>query len=84
MYVYLTEIKTLCDQLDYVGADIPESEKIFGMLNGLGKEYKSIIVVIENSMDSFHLPSFDDVMSKLISFDDKLQTYNASSGITPH
>ena len=84
MYVYLTEIKTLCDQLDYVGADIPESEKIFGMLNGLGKEYKSIIAVIENSMDSFHVPSFDDVMSKFISFDDKLQTYNASSGITPH
>lgn len=84
MSAYHTEIKTLCDQLDSISADIPESEKIFGMLNGLGKEYESITAVIENSMDSFPVYSLDDVMSKLISFDDKFQTYNASSCITPH
>lgn len=84
MSVYLTEIKTLCDQLDSIGAAIPESEKIFGMLNGLGKEYESITAVIENSMDSFPAPSLDDVMSKLISFDDKLQNYAAATEVTPH
>lgn len=35
-------------------------------------------------MDALPAPSLDDVMSKLISFDDKLQTYAASSDITPH
>lgn len=84
MYVYLSEIKTLCDQLDSIGAAIPESEKIFGMLNGLGRDYESICAVIENSMDSVPAPSLDDVMSKLIPFDDKLQTYTASSDVTPH
>lgn len=84
MSVYLTEIKTLCDQLDSIDTAISESEKIFGMLNGLGNEYESITAVIENSMDSLPAPSLDDVMAKLISFDDKLQNYATSSDVTPH
>lgn len=84
MAAYLSEIKTLSDQLDSISAAIPESEKIFGMLTGLGREYESICAVIENSMDSDPPPSLDDVMSKLVSFDDKLQTYAASSEVTPH
>lgn len=84
MSAYLTEIKTLSDQLDCIGAAIPESEKIFGMMNGLAKEYESITAVIENSMDLIPAPSLDDVMAKLISFDDKLQTYATSSDVTPH
>lgn len=84
MAVYLSEIKTLCDQLDSIGSAIPESEKIFGMLNGLGKEYEAISAVIENSMDSIPAPTLDDVMSKLVSFEDKLQAYSTSAEITPH
>jgi len=57
MAVYLSEIKSLCDQLDSIGSAIPESEKIFGMLNGLGRDYESICAVIENSMDSVPAPS---------------------------
>ena len=84
MAVYLSEIKSLCDQLDSIGSAIPESEKIFGVLNGLGKEYESICTVIENTMDAIPAPTLDDVMSKLISFEDKLQSYTVSSDITPH
>ena len=84
MAVYLSEIKSLCDQLDSIGSAIPESEKIFGVLNGLGKDYESICTVIENSMDAIPAPSLDDVMSKLISFEEKVQAYTSSSKITPH
>lgn len=37
MVAYLSEIKSLCDQLDSIGAPITEHEKIYGVLNGLGK-----------------------------------------------
>ena len=84
MTVYLSEIKTLCDQLDSIGAPIPDSEKIFGVLNGLGKDYESICAVIENSMDLVPAPTLDDVMSKLTAFDEKLQSYAVSSEVTPH
>ena len=79
MSAYVSEIKTLCDQLDSIGAAIPESEKIFGMLHGLGRDYEAISVVIENSMDSIPAPTLDEVMSKLVSYEDKLQTYSAST-----
>lgn len=79
MYVYLSEVKTVCDQLDSIGAAIPESEKIYGLLNGLGIDYESISTVIENSMDSQTPPSLDDIMPKLISFEDKLQAYSTTS-----
>lgn len=53
MATYLSEIKTLYDQLDYIGSPILEHENIYGVLNGLGKEYESICSVIEYSMDSY-------------------------------
>ena len=84
MSPYVSEIKTLCDQLDSIGAAIPESEKIFGMLHGLDRDYEAISVVIENSMDSIPAPTLDEVMSKLVSYEDKLQTYSASTEVTPH
>lgn len=48
---YLSEIKALCDQLDFIGAPISENEKIYGVLTGVGREYEAIVTVIEESMD---------------------------------
>uniref|UniRef100_A0A1J3GWB8 Retrovirus-related Pol polyprotein from transposon TNT 1-94 n=1 Tax=Noccaea caerulescens TaxID=107243 RepID=A0A1J3GWB8_NOCCA len=84
MAQYLSEIKFLCDQLDSIGCPISEHEKIYGVLNGLGKEYESICTVIEDSMDKFPSPCFEDVVFKLTGFDDKLQTYDKSTEVTPH
>lgn len=58
MAEYLSEIKSLCDQLDSIGSPITEQEKIYGVLNGLGKEYESIYTVIEHAMDIFLGPCF--------------------------
>lgn len=84
MSVYLSEVKTLCDQLDSIGSGIPESEKIYGVLNGLGREYEAICTVIESTMDSPQAPSLDDVISRLTAFEDKLRTYEVTSEVTHH
>lgn len=84
MAAYLSEIKFLCDQLDSIGSPISEQEKIYGALNGLEKEYESICTVIENSMESYPALCFEDVVFKLIGFDEKLQAYEVPTEITPH
>lgn len=85
MAAYLSEIKSLCDQLDSIGAPITEQEKIYGVLNGLGKEYESVCTVIEHLMDLLPETRLDDIVHKLTGFDDKLQAYESSSSeVTPH
>ncbi|KAG7599793.1 Retrotransposon Copia-like N-terminal [Arabidopsis suecica] len=81
---YLSEIKALCDQLDSIGAPISEQEKIYGVLSGVGREYESIVTVIEESMDLPTSPSFEDVLYKLTNFDDKLQKYESPTDVNPH
>ncbi|KAG7568373.1 Reverse transcriptase RNA-dependent DNA polymerase [Arabidopsis thaliana x Arabidopsis arenosa] len=84
MSEYLTEMKTICDQLDSIGAPLSEQEKIYGVLNGLGREYQSVCGVIENSMDLFPGPCLEDVFFKLTGFEDKLQKYEALPEVSPH
>lgn len=84
MSVYLAEIKSLCDQLDSIGAPITEQEKIYGVLNGLGKEYEAMCTVIEHSMDLAPGMCFDDVAHKLTGFDDKLSSYEVPAEASPH
>ena len=81
---YLSEMKLLCDQLDSIGAPLSDQEKIYGVLRGLGREYESISTVIESSMDTFPGPNFDDVVFKLIGFNDKLSTYESSTEVSLH
>ena len=84
MTTYLAEIKSLCDQLDSIGAPITENEKIYGVLNGLGKEYESVTAVIEHAMDSYPAPCFEDIVYKLTGFEDKLQSYQPTVDVSPH
>lgn len=84
MTAYLAEIKSLCDQLDSIGAPITENEKIYGVLNGLGKEYESVCAVIEHTMDIAPAPCFEDIVYKLTGFEDKLQAYQSVPEVTPH
>lgn len=80
----MSEIKSLCDQLDSIGALISEQEKFFGVLNGLGREYEAIVTVIEDLIDTLPGPSLDDVMFKLTGFEDKLQKYETAPEATQH
>ena len=84
MATYLSEIKSLCDQLDSIGSPLTENEKIYGVLNGLGKEYEAVCIVIEHSMDTPPGPCLEDVVHKLTGFDDKLQSYEQVPEVTPH
>lgn len=47
-------------------------KRFLRLLNGLGRDYEAISVVIENSMDSLPAPTLDDVMTKVVSYEDKL------------
>lgn len=84
MAVYLSEIKSLCDQLDSIGAPITEQEKIYGVLNGLGKEYESVCTVIEHAMDVQPVPCFEDIVYKLTGFEDKLKAYEPTVDVNSH
>lgn len=80
---YLNYVKQICDQLDSIGCPVPENEKIFGVLNGLGQDYVPVSTMIEGSMDTFPM-SFEDVVFKLINFEDKVQKYAEVSTVSPH
>lgn len=84
MSTYLSEIKDLCDQLDSIGVPMSEHEKIYGVLNGLGRDYESICTVIENLLEVYPNLCLDDVEYKLIGFEDKLQAYEISTSVSPH
>ncbi|XP_010497090.1 PREDICTED: uncharacterized protein LOC104774120 [Camelina sativa] len=81
---YLSELKQVFDQLDSIGFPMSELEKIHSLLTGLGKEYESIATVIEHSMDAEPGPCYEDVVFKVIAFDDKLKTNSAAPPVTPH
>lgn len=81
---YLSGVKLICDQLDSIGCSVPENEKIYGVLNGLGQEYESIVAVIENALDSDLGLTLDDVEIKLTNFDEKLQAYTINTTVSPH
>ena len=85
MTQYLSDAKVICDQLDSIGRPLTDQEKIYGVLHGLGQEYETISTFLENSMDQFPGPNFEDAGYRLINFDDKLQGYNsAAAAVTPH
>jgi len=73
---YLQEIKNLSEQLRAIGNPLSETMKIFSALRGLGRDYQPIKTTIENAVDSTACPSFEDIIPKLTSFDDRLQSYN--------
>lgn len=81
---YLSGVTLIWDQLDSIGCSVPENEKIYGVLNGLGQEYESIVAVIENALDSDLGLTLDDVEIKLTNFDEKLQAYTSNTTVSPH
>ncbi|KAF6149562.1 hypothetical protein GIB67_003710 [Kingdonia uniflora] len=41
LYVYLTEFKSTCDQLNAIEKPVPDPNKVFWLLSGLGPRYES-------------------------------------------
>lgn len=81
--VYSREFKTICDALRAIGKPIDESMKIFGFLNGLGREFDPITTVIQSSLTKFPAPSFNDVVSDVQGFDLKLKSYEHTAVVNP-
>ena len=81
---YNREFKTMCDSLSSIGKPVEESMKIFGYLNGLGREYYPITTVIQSSLTKFPQPSFNDVVSEVQAFECKLRSYEENATVTPH
>lgn len=69
MAVYLSEIKNFLQSVGlHKRSHISEHEKIYGVLNFVGKEYESICTVIKNTIDSYPDPCSEDVVFKLTIF----------------
>ncbi|XP_010431094.1 PREDICTED: uncharacterized protein LOC104715382 [Camelina sativa] len=81
---YLRGIKDICDQLDSIGDPVSEKMKIFAALRGLGREYEPIITVIEDSLDRRPEPTYENVVSRLTGYEDRLQGYSVSTDVSPH
>ncbi|XP_019100947.1 PREDICTED: uncharacterized protein LOC109132932 [Camelina sativa] len=77
-------IKDICDQLASIGDPVSEKKKIFAALRSLGREYEPINTVIEFSMDRLPAPTYDNVISCLTGYDDRLQGYSVSADVSPH
>ncbi|CAL9247603.1 unnamed protein product [Arabidopsis halleri] len=84
MEEYVGEMKQVFDQLHSIDFPMTEQEKIYALLSGLGKEYEPVTTVIEHSMDTPPGPYYEDVVFKLIAFDDKQQSYSSAPEVTPH
>lgn len=82
--VYCRDFKAICDSLSAIGKPVEESMKIFGFLNGLTRDYDPIATVIQSSLSKFPTPTFTDVVSEVQGFDNKLQSYEKQSTVTPH
>lgn len=81
---YLKEIKGLCDQLK----SVTQEKKIFASLQGLGRDYEPIKTSIEGAMNSPLAPTFEDIVPRLTSFEDRLKSYDTSQtlsfSLSPH
>lgn len=84
MAEYLSEVKSVCDQLDSIRCPVSDQEMIYGAPSRLDKEYESICTVMEHFMDSVPEMSFEDAVFKLVNFDDKLKVYSQAPEVTPH
>ncbi|XP_010451596.1 PREDICTED: uncharacterized protein LOC104733741 [Camelina sativa] len=69
---YLISIKDICDQLASIGDPVSEKMKIFAALRGLSRDYEPIITVIEDSMDRSPQPTYENVISHLTGYEDRL------------
>ena len=81
---YRRDFVAICDALSSIGKPIDESMKIFGFLNGLGREYDPITTVIQRSLSKLSPPTFKDVISEVEAFDTKLQSYEDPATVNPH
>ncbi|AAD43604.1 T3P18.3 [Arabidopsis thaliana] len=67
--LYCRDFKIICDSLSSIGKPVEESMKIFGFLNGLGREYDPITTVIQSSLSKLPAPTYNDVISEVQGFD---------------
>lgn len=81
---YSKDIKTICSQLSSIESPISERMKVFAAFHGFGREYEPIKTTIKSSMDSYPPPTFENVVPRLTSYEDRPQSYTDQSSVTPH
>lgn len=84
MTEYLSEVKNICDHLTSLGHPVSEKAMIFVAIHGLGRDYEPVITVLEGTIDVTPTPTYESVVTRLVGYDERLRSYNASSQITPH
>uniref|UniRef100_A0A1J3F4F3 Retrovirus-related Pol polyprotein from transposon TNT 1-94-like beta-barrel domain-containing protein n=1 Tax=Noccaea caerulescens TaxID=107243 RepID=A0A1J3F4F3_NOCCA len=81
---YCRELKTICDSLASIGKPVDESMKIFGFLNGLGREYDPVTTGIQRDLSKQPPPTFHDVVTEVQAYDLKLKSYEADEATNTH
>ncbi|KAF6137463.1 hypothetical protein GIB67_009939 [Kingdonia uniflora] len=59
---YLQTLKNICDSLKAIGCSVPDEEKPYWLLQGLGPNYESFITTMQAKPP---IPSYKEVVASL-------------------
>lgn len=74
---YIRGFKEICDELDAIGKSMEDQQKVFGLLKGLGKGYRSFVT----SMMKPPIPSYNDVI-QLLQSHENMKSFHCSASAT--
>ncbi|PIA57436.1 hypothetical protein AQUCO_00600275v1 [Aquilegia coerulea] len=72
---YISSFKTICDDLAAMGKPVDDRKKVFWLLNGLGKEYKSFVT----TMLKPPIPSYKEILPLLQNHETWINTHETET-----
>ncbi|GKV51884.1 hypothetical protein SLEP1_g58503 [Rubroshorea leprosula] len=79
IHEYIRKFKTTCDELAAIGKPIPDKNKVFWLLQGLGKEYENFVT----TMLKPPVPSYHELVPLLKSHEARTQLHDSSAQEVP-
>ncbi|KAI4312733.1 hypothetical protein MLD38_037531 [Melastoma candidum] len=80
MQQYLSNLKSLSDQLSAIGEPVKYRDYVWYMLEGLPAEYDAVVTAVYSRPDQ---PSVEEVQNLLLSFDMRLERRQALESFVP-
>ncbi|GKV11134.1 hypothetical protein SLEP1_g22416 [Rubroshorea leprosula] len=79
IHKYIRKFKTTCDELAAIGKPVPDKNKVFWLLQGLGKEYENFVT----TMLKPPVPSYHELVPLLKSHEARTQLHDSSAQEVP-
>ncbi|GKV51885.1 hypothetical protein SLEP1_g58504 [Rubroshorea leprosula] len=79
IHEYIRKFKTTCDELAAIGKPMPDKNKVFWLLQGLGKEYENFVT----TMLKPPVPSYHELVPLLKSHEARTQLHDSSAQEVP-